>query len=173
MSDNEFGGGWIKVYRQIRLSPIWDTQEEYSMRDAWIDLLMSVNYESKEVIIGKQNLIVGRGQKFTSVRKLADRWKWSPKRTLAYLRLLEGMQMITREVTLNGTLLTIVNYDFYQGRGNTFDNTNGNTNDYTSDNTTVPQYKKIKKQQYMKKGGTGSNEYKDQTDDYGFRIGDT
>lgn len=111
--------GWIKLYRQIQESFIWCDDEPFCRRGAWIDLLLLVNHENKRVIFNGKFIEVKRGQRITSVRKLADRWGWSTKKTISFLNLLEDEKMIVRESDNKKTLLTIVNYDFYQDCGNT------------------------------------------------------
>ena len=108
--------GWIKLHRRVAESAIWETDEPYDKRSAWIDLLLSVNHEDRDIVIQNDVLKVSRGQRFTSVRKLSKRWMWSPARTLAFLRVLENLDMITRDSTHNGTLITVIKYDIYQGR---------------------------------------------------------
>ncbi len=58
-----------------------------------------------------------RGQIVTSQQALANRWKWSRHRVSDFLRTLEAAEMVTTERTTNGTLLTVVNYGFYQSDG--------------------------------------------------------
>ena len=152
--------GWIKLYRQIQESDFWLNDEPFDRRSAWIDLLMMANYENKTMIFDGNRVEIKRGQVLTSVRKLAHRWGWSPRRTLHYLRLLEECDMVTRDSNSRRTLLTIVKYDDYQicqntndnssdnsnvhTNDNSSDNTNDNTNDNTHDNTNDPQLKNIK-----------------------------
>lgn len=111
--------GWIKLFRQIVDHQLWQAPEPFDKRSAWIDLLLMVNHEDREILIGNQSITVHRGQKWTSIRGLAERWHWSQKRTLSYLRMLEGLGMITKDGHTKGTLLTIVKYDDFQGRGQT------------------------------------------------------
>lgn len=110
--------GFIKIYRSIEDNPIWKSEERFSRRDAWIDLLLMANHEQRTVIINGEEIIVNRGQRFTSLDNLANRWHWNDRKTvLRYLRLLEKLGMLTRCATHRGTLLTIVNYDKFQGGG--------------------------------------------------------
>lgn len=124
--------GWIRLFRKVTQSTIWDTAEPYDRRSAWIDLLLSVNHEDRDIIVGNQMITVHRGQRFTSVRKLAERWNWGNNKALAYLRLLVSLQMIEKSSTHGGTLLTIVNYDLYQPKQNTGRNANKDTNEDAS-----------------------------------------
>lgn len=106
--------GWILVHRSLLDCAIWESNEPFSGRDAWIDLLLVSNHRDKEIIFNKNPMTIKRGQYLTSVRKLADRWHWGKDKTLHYLRTLEKLNMITREADSTRTIITIVNYDIYQ-----------------------------------------------------------
>lgn len=113
--------GWIKLHRQLLECDLWinDDDEPFDRRSAWVDLLLRANHKDKQIIFDNALMTVGRGQLVTSVRKLADRWRWSNDKTLKYLRLLESLGMITRQSDNRRTLLTIVNYEVYQDTADT------------------------------------------------------
>lgn len=131
--------GFIKIYRDIEDDPVWASEDPFCKRAAWIDLILMANHADKTIYIGNQVLTVKRGQKFTSIRKLADRWHWTEKKTLAYIRSLESMGKVYRTKTLNATLLTLVDYDKTQSQGNTNDRTTDRTYDRTTDSTNDSQ----------------------------------
>lgn len=106
--------GWISIHRKIRECDIWDYDEPFTKRDAWIDLLLLANHRDKDTIFDGKRITIKRGQYLTSVRKLSKEWQWGKNKTLAYLRLLEDCEMITRDADSRRTLITIVNYDIYQ-----------------------------------------------------------
>lgn len=106
--------GWIKIHRQIQDCEIWDNGEPFDISHAWIDLLLLVNHKDKNTIFNNKVITVKRGQRITSIRKLADRWHWSFDRTRRYLIMLEELGMIIRESDNRRSLLTIVNYGVYQ-----------------------------------------------------------
>ena len=103
--------GYIKVYRDIRDHWIWEDSENLK---AWLDLVMMAQHEPKQLPFNNELLDVDRGSFVTSVRKLADRWKWGKDRVLKFLRMLQKAKMIDRVADSKKTLITIVNYDFYQ-----------------------------------------------------------
>jgi len=144
--------GWIKLHRQIQETKIWKDTEPFDMRSAWADLLMMVNYEDQKFILDKKAITIKRGQTFTSIRKLSKRWHWGVKRTMTYLTLLEDLEMVTVTTTARGTLITVVNYDVYQGEGNTDGNTHDNSHDNAHDNSHDTQYKNNKKYKEKNKG---------------------
>ena len=115
--DNE--NGWISVHRKIWNNPIWNDNEPFDMRSAWIDLLLLVNHTDNKTLFSGELITVKRGDKILSIRFLADRWKWSNDKVLKFLKLLESDNMIKRDSNKKRTLITVVNYGFYQDRANT------------------------------------------------------
>ena len=107
--------GWIKLYRKLQDCCIWQKNEPFDSRSAWIDLLLSATHKQRKFIIDNEILTVERGSFMTSVLKLSEKWKWSRGKTNRYLALLENEQMITTKRTPKGTLVTIVKYDVFQG----------------------------------------------------------
>lgn len=106
--------GWICVHRKIQDCWLWDDDEPFSKGQAWIDLLLLANHEDKKTLFDGELIVVKRGQRITSVRKLADRWHWGKDKTLNFLRVLEQEEMIVRNADSRKTLITIVNYGVYQ-----------------------------------------------------------
>lgn len=105
--------GYIKLFRKIEDCEVFN--EPVNRFRAWIDLLLMVNHKEKTVTIGKStNIHVRRGQKWTSMEKLARRWDWSYKTVKGYLKMLESEGMIYLESTNKGVLITVVNYGKYQ-----------------------------------------------------------
>lgn len=109
--------GFVKIFRCIDDNVLWRSNEPYCRRAAWIDLIFQVNHEEKEFILGNQKMVVKRGQRWTSISKLAQRWGWSEKKVRAYLDLLKAEGMIYLETTNRGTLITLVNYSKFQDFG--------------------------------------------------------
>lgn len=128
--------GWISLHRKITDNPMWVSKEPFDRRSAWIDLLLIVNHEERVIQLRNGEYVtVGVGQCFTSLDHLAKRWNWSRNRVDRYLKQLSGQGMCTRSGTPSGTLLTIVNYSFYQFGRDTNGATNGAT-DGTTDGAT-------------------------------------
>lgn len=111
--------GWILLYRSIRDHWIWNRDRVFDQTHAWIDILLDVNHEERKIILDGRPMIIGRGQKWTSARTLADRWGWSVNKVRRFLSCLECDSMVTLERHTNGTLLTVVNYDNFQIAWNT------------------------------------------------------
>lgn len=109
--------GWIKLHRKLMDSPMW-TSEPFTKGQAWVDLLMLAEYETK----GEYK----RGSVYKSKNFLAARWKWD-KRKVA--RFLDDLEHGSKDGTINrsticsknrnahGTVVTIENYGKYQLHG--------------------------------------------------------
>ena len=130
--------GWISVYRKIEENPIWTSKEPFDKRSAWIDLLLMANHKDKKIQVGNKILTIKSGQKFTSIRILAEKWNWSNGKVLRYLKMLEDDGMIQKSGTDNGTLITIVKYGFYQGSQNANKNTNGTPTEHSQNTNGTP-----------------------------------
>lgn len=106
--------GWIKTYRKIQDCWIWLDKEPFDKRSAWIDLLLTANHADKKILFNGELITIERGQILTSIRQLAEKWKWSYDKVLRFLRLIENDGMIKKESDNFRTLLTIENYEVYQ-----------------------------------------------------------
>lgn len=110
--------GYIKVYRDIREHWIWTNEKEpFDKLHAWLDLIMMVNHEDKEILFSGRLTLVKRGSRITSLRKLSERWHWSPHKVSDFLNILEKDGMISQVRNSQKTLITLINYGFYQGKG--------------------------------------------------------
>lgn len=145
--------GWIKLYRSIEDHWLW-LDEKFNYQSAWIDLLLQANHEPKKIHISDAIVEIKPGQKWTSIRKLALRWKWKEEKVLKFLNLLVSDGMIYKESNTKGTLLTIVNYRDFQSSENTLGNTLGNTKrtlEGTQMGTQVGDKQEVKNDKRMKK----------------------
>ena len=126
--------GWISIHRKIRECFIWN-EEPYDKAHAWIDLLLRANHDDKKVLINGQVQTVERGQFHTSLYKLAHDWQWDRRKVKRFLEMLEKERMIATSCnvggTTNGTTITIVNYEKYQGEGIEYGTTDGTTHGTT------------------------------------------
>lgn len=106
--------GWVLIHRQICDNDyLWD-DKPFTRGQAWIDLLLLANHEDK--YSQKHNVLVMRGQRITSIRKLQDRWGWSNTKICDFLNSLQSASMLKIEKDTKKTVLTIVNYDFFQNQ---------------------------------------------------------
>lgn len=106
--------GYIKLYRQLFENPDYFA-EKFSRIQAWIDLLLLANYEESAMYVRGIKMQVGRGQLAKSMDSLAERWRWSRFKVEEYLKELENQQQINVQKNNVISLITITNYERYQG----------------------------------------------------------
>ena len=151
--------GYIKLYRDIQNHFLWQ-EKPFDKARAWLDLLMLANYTEQKTIVNGTVQVVGKGQLFTSRKKLADRWGWNVKKVDRYLGVLSGDTMITVDGTPNGTTLTIENYSIYQCEGYTNGTADGTTDGITdgiTDGTLLKKDNKDNKDKKDKKDNKASD----------------
>ena len=145
MNDNR-PNGWVLLHRSITESWVWN-KKPFSLGQAWIDLILDMNHDVGKFYLNGKLKTIKRGQKWTSIRTLANRWGWQNKAVINFLKALEEDGMIIRQTTTTGTLITLVNYGKYQDRGNT-KNTDRTTRKGTQkkhgDNETKKDKRRIK-----------------------------
>jgi DNA replication protein DnaD len=106
--------GWISIHRQITEHWLWKSKEPFDKRSAWIDLLLMVNHQKEKIEFDKGFIEVDRGQKITSLEKLATRWNWSRHKVSDFLNRLEQDRMLVQIRDNKKTLISIENYNKYQ-----------------------------------------------------------
>ena len=124
---------WIKLNRSIHSNWLWQDKEPFDKRSAWIDLLLLANHKDHEIYHSGKVILVKRGDVNRSINQLSERWNWSFKKVLRFLRVLEECGMVRRESTTNGTTITIENYNKFQSSGISNDISNGISDDRSGD----------------------------------------
>lgn len=108
--------GWIALHRKTLDNPLWET-EPFTRGQAWIDLLLLANHKEGKIIVRDNVITVERGQVGWSQKRLATRWKWSRTKVRNFLKYLENEQQIIQHKNYVSSLITIVNYNKYQSKG--------------------------------------------------------
>lgn len=152
MNDN----GWIKLHRKIIDNWIWDDPEKLR---AWLDILLMVNHKDKQIPFNGHIKTIHRGEKLTSLAKLADRWKWTRNRVSRFIDLLCEADMVTADRTANGTLLTVVNYGIYQSTRYTNEAGNEATDEAASEAGNEAQTRMIKNVKNDKREGQAPHSF--------------
>lgn len=106
--------GWIKLSRDITDHWLWS--DEFSRGQAWIDLLLHASHsENQKMIIKGEVISWRRGQQIRSIKTLEKSWGWSRSKVNRFLELLEKDGMIERKGGHLTTIISICNYDSFQG----------------------------------------------------------
>lgn len=121
--------GFIKLHRGWRDCDAFK-DEPCSQREAWVWLLENAAWKSCQRRDAQKVLVqVERGQFHTSIRNLASAWQWSRGRVERFLNDLKTSHMVSHETGHGGLLITICNYDKYQGDGPSTGPTSGPTSE--------------------------------------------
>ena len=107
--------GWIKLHRSIKDHWIYKEKRKFSKFEAWVDLILSVNHKDNTFVLGNEITECKRGMHITSKRELGLKWNWSITKVTSFLELLEKDKMISYFSDTKKTVISIVNYDLYQG----------------------------------------------------------
>ncbi len=109
--------GWITLHRRFLG---WEWFEKAEMVQLFVYLLLSAGYEDRRW----QGVEVKRGQVLTTYAKLGKILRLSPRSVRTCIERLKSTGEITTETTNHYTIVTICNYDKYQGGENTSDTPN-------------------------------------------------
>lgn len=116
MEKQEKKGSWIKVFRNIEKSWLWE-EKPFSRGQAWIDLLLLAKFRDESFFSRRGNLVDGkRGYVYKSISLLADRWGWSRKKVDHFFDQLaaDNMIKVNKKRASEETSIFIVNYSKYQ-----------------------------------------------------------
>lgn len=119
-------GSYIKIDRGLKSNSIW-LEKPFSKGQAWVDLLILTQGIDRETVVRGKVQQQKRGNVYTSIVFLADRWGWSRNKVYRFLGELVNARMVviqgwtgngtpngTSNGTHNGTVITIENWDVYQ-----------------------------------------------------------
>lgn len=116
--------GYVKLWRKSKISPVWQMPPLYSRVWDWV--LMSVNYETKSIPTPTGPITVNPGQRITSLRQIADEVAWyeygvlrtpNVKTIKTIIDWLESNGQCSVESNGKGTVITVINWDTYNGNG--------------------------------------------------------
>ena len=107
-------GGWIKLYRSILDNATGPPQVRAKV--ILITILCLVNHEEKQWQWKGKKFTCKPGQFITSLPSLSKASGCSVQNIRTALKKFEEYEFLTDESTRNGRLITIVNWDKYQGK---------------------------------------------------------
>ena len=111
--------GFIMLSRKFFSHKMWEAARTFSECEAWLDLIQSARFEATDLTecIGGREITYGRGQYPASIRFLAKRWGWSERGVRTFLSKLTKEKMIDTDNQQGMNVLTLRNYDLYNGPG--------------------------------------------------------
>lgn len=108
------GRGYIKLERDAIEHPVF-ARAAFSEFQAWVWLLAEANWCLKKRRLGRYIVDLTRGEVAASVRFLAEKWLWDRSKVERFLKRLKTEEMIETRLATGISIITICNYDKYQG----------------------------------------------------------
>ena len=137
--------GWIKLHRKLLEHPLFSDPQAFML---WVQLLLRANHKEARVMIGNQFVEIKRGQLLTGRNKLSEHTGINRSKLERLLNLLEIEHQIEQQKTTKYRLISITNYDKYQGDEQQTSNkratteqqlsTNKNDNNNKNEKETIP-----------------------------------
>lgn len=112
--------GYIKLHRQILE---WEWYDDANAFRLFVHCLIEANHADKVW----RGVEIKRGQFYTSIGSLAKKLKLSDKAIRIAIDKLTRTKEVATKGASNGTMITICNYDIYQGFSNTEGQAEGQT----------------------------------------------
>lgn len=131
--------GYIKLYRKFTT---WEWYDDINTSRLFLHLLMTVNWQDKKW----RGIAIKKGSRITSISKLAEETKLSPRQVRTALSNLISTNEITKETTNKFTLISVVKYADYQ------------CTEYTSDKQIDNRYDKQTDKQATNERQTSDNQ---------------
>lgn len=138
--------GFIKLHRQVT---IWEWWHKPATRLVFITCLLSANWKDCRF----EGRKIPRGSFVTSLSRLSADAGVTIRQARTALRDLQMTNELTCEPTSKYTVITVNNYDLYQGR-DTADDKQTTSERQTDDKqtTTIEEYKNIRNKEYISHG---------------------
>lgn len=143
--------GWLKIHRCITTHWLYTEHRVYSKYEAWLDILLTVNFADAQVLIKGKIYNVKRGESIFSMESWGKRWNWDKSKVRRFMSLLEKDSMIVVKSDNITTHLSVCKYDSYQDK-RISDDTQANNKRIPSKHQTTPikeeEEKKEEKKQF-------------------------
>ena len=104
---------WIKLNASITEHWVWQDAEKLKW---WLDLILLASWKDRKQLVGKQVVLLQRGQLIAPISYLCKRWKRSRTMVENFLKNLQEDGMISKGTTNTIAIITIVNYETYQNK---------------------------------------------------------
>lgn len=162
--------GWIKLNRSIQTHWIYNERRKFSKLEAWVDILMTVNFAENKVLVKGKIYEVKRGESINSMDTWAKRWSWDKSAVRRFLNLLQNDNMISVASDSITTHLTVCKYDSYQGEQNTNDTHMKHRRNADEFQTTPIEERKKEEERKEGKNISDIFDFKKSLIDYGFNL---
>lgn len=105
--------GWIKIHRKMEEKFL---PGNFSLMGFAVFLIMRANIKDRKFFMNGREVLVKRGQYLTGRKKLSALTGHTERELRTFLANLQILEFVTIESTNHYSIITICNYDKYQGR---------------------------------------------------------
>lgn len=106
--------GYIRFYRSVFEHPAF-REEPFTEREAWTWLCANAAWKPRRQRMGEHIVDLARGELVGAVRFLAEKWGWSRGKVERFVIRLKNETMIETRTETGITIISVCNYDIYQG----------------------------------------------------------
>lgn len=110
--------GFISIYRSITKHWLFPKNKPLTYFEAWITILLEVNYSDQKVNIGYEVFECKRGESLNSLDTWARLFNWNKSKVRRFFKMLQNDSMIILNNEQKTTRLTVCKYEDYQGTRN-------------------------------------------------------
>ena len=112
--------GFVKLWRASADNSLYFA-EEFDKFHAWTDLLLLANFKPRTAYVRGIPIRIEAGQVLAAEEFLAGRWHWSRGKVRRFLNYLssETVQQISQQKNSVCSIITVLNWQRYQGDGTT------------------------------------------------------
>lgn len=105
--------GWVKFFREMLDNPVVCKDSDYFA--VWSYLLLNATHKEIQALFKGKKITLKPGQLITGRKVIADKFKIDESKVKRILIALENDQQIDRQRSNKNSLITIKNWDRYQG----------------------------------------------------------
>jgi hypothetical protein len=102
---------YIKLFRKILKSPIWDNEKMLKVR---IWCLLKATHKDREQLVGRQIVFLKKGQFIFGRKKASEELKIKEKTLYDYMQILQSLQMLNINPNNKFSVVTIEKWEDYQ-----------------------------------------------------------
>lgn len=102
---------WIKLYRKLLQSPIFDNEKALKI---WIWCLLKATHTERNQLVGRQNVILQKGQFIFGRKKASEELKMTENMVYRYMKLLEELSMLNIKSNNKFSIVSIEKWENYQ-----------------------------------------------------------
>ena len=103
--------GWVKLHRSVLNLPVFDEPELLRL---WLYLLLKASHQPRDLPVGQTIVHLQPGQLITGRKRIAQDLDINEARVRRQLKRLALHQLVDTKATNKYTLVTLMNWDFFQ-----------------------------------------------------------